>query len=65
MSDIKKSYSKDINKALINFHERFIKLQSPDFPDEDYLEIDLYDYFERIHRQGWSCVKVKKIGKDK
>lgn len=30
---------------------------------EFYLEVDLLDYFERLNRQGWSCSKVKKIGK--
>lgn len=28
--------------------------------EEEYLEVNIEDYFERINRQGWSCVQVKK-----
>jgi hypothetical protein len=42
------------------FFPSIIKLK---IDDEFYLEVDLLDYFERLNRQGWSCSKVKKIGK--
>ena len=47
-----------VNDLKEDFFPSIIKIK---IDGEDYLEIDLLDYFERINRQGWSCVKVKKI----
>jgi hypothetical protein len=61
-SSPKKEVKKEVKKVALkeDFFPSVIKLK---IDDEFYLEVDLLDYFERLNRQGWSCSKVKKIGK--
>jgi hypothetical protein len=53
------------DKEEVKEEKKELKFASPviniRIDNEDYLEVDLLDYFDRLYRQGWGCVKVKKL----
>ena len=49
--------AKETIQPKSQFLTKFVKIAMTGEDKGDVLVIDLEDYFERIHRQGWACVK--------
>ena len=49
------------SKADIPPHAGVIKIPMTGEAKGECLIVDLEDYFERLHRQGWECVKRQKL----
>ncbi len=53
--------AKEIIQPKEQFLTGIIKIKMTGEAKGECLVVDLEDYFERLHRQGWGCVKRQKL----
>lgn len=56
-----KKVAKILSKPKVEFLPGVIGIKMTGEDKGQYLEVNLEEYFERLNRQGWAGIKIKKL----